>query len=42
MKYAQKYKALHEGAEYKIKDPDTGEFRIKKGNYGNGSGFKTP
>ena len=30
MKYAEKYKAIHEGAEYKIKDPDTGEFRIKK------------
>ena len=41
MKYAEKYKALHEGAEYKIKDPKTGEIKIKKGNYGNGRGFLT-
>ena len=41
MKYAEKYKAIHEGAEYKILDPKTGKLRVKKGNYGNGAGFKT-
>lgn len=42
MKYGQKYKALHLGAKYKIKEYD-GSWREKavEGNYGDGSGWKT-
>jgi len=42
MKYGQKYKALHLGAKYKIKEYD-GSWREKavEGHYGDGSGWKT-
>ena len=41
MKYGEKYKALHQGASYKIKEHN-GEWRTKavNGSYGDGSGWK--